>query len=96
MQYSPVNMTEKIKVYLTSAICVCRNEYDNQENDKNRKTRNQEDRLAVTIIIRSVDNNKTTVCHLAIPREVSHLLWHEANGRRQRSHQSRWIEDSHA
>jgi len=33
----------------------------------------------------SVDNNKTTVCHLAIPREVSRLLWYGATGRRLRS-----------
>ena len=26
--------------------------------------------------MRSVHNNRTTVCHLAIPREVIRLLWH--------------------
>ena len=30
----------------------------------------------MAVIIRSIDNNKTTVCHLAIPREFSHLLWY--------------------
>jgi len=28
-----------------------------------------------------LDNNKTTVFHLAIPWEVSRLLWHGATGR---------------
>ena len=30
----------------------------------------------MVIIMHSVDNNKITACHPAIPREVSHLLWH--------------------
>ena len=43
----------------------------------------------MAIVIRSVDNNNTTVGHF--PREFSHLLWHggeiecEMTGRRQRS-----------
>ena len=43
---------------------------------KQRKTENQEDIFAMAIIICSIDNNKTTVCPLAIPREFSCLLQH--------------------
>ena len=43
---------------------------------KQRKTENQEDVFAMAVIICSIDNNKTTVCPLAIPREVSCLLQH--------------------
>ena len=52
----------------------------------------------MAIIMHSIDNNKTTVYHLAIPKKVSHLHWHRATGRRRRSplSQSRRIEDSQA
>ena len=82
MRYLPVSMTENESS--PSAIHVYHNEYGchNQENDEKRMTGKQADRFAMTVITLSIDN-KTTVCHLAIPREVSYLLRHGATGRRQ-------------
>ena len=56
---------------------------------KTEKDWKQED-FAMAVMY-SVDNNKITVCHLVIPREVSHSLWHgeeiecEVTGRRRQS-----------
>ena len=43
---------------------------------KTEKDWKQENRFTVVVIMYSVDNNKTTVCHLEISREVSHSLWY--------------------
>ena len=37
-----------------------------------------EDKSPVAVIMRGIDNNKTTVCHLAIPTDVSRFLRHGA------------------
>ena len=101
MWYSAVSMTKK--TYLSLAIrcfLVYHNEHG-AHNLKQRKTGNQGDRFTMAVIICSVCNNKTTVCHLAIPREISRLLWHgeeiecEVTGRQWGSH-SKQIEDYHA
>ena len=57
------------------------------------------DRFAVAVVIRSVDKNNTTVCHLS--REFSHLLLHflthggemnaEGDGSFKVTAHSRWI-----
>ena len=76
-----------MKAYLTLAIRVYHttNMAATTRRTIKTETGNQEDRFAVAIIMRSIDNNKMTVCHLTIPREVNHLLWHGVTGKRWRS-----------
>ena len=51
-------------------LCVLQRIWRPQPEER-RKTGNQEDRLAVAVTMRSVNNNKTTVCPIVIPRKVS-------------------------
>ena len=63
-----------MKAYLRPSVCTATTDMATTTT-RTIKTGNQEVRFAVANIVRSVDNNKTTVCHLAIPREVSCLLY---------------------
>ena len=80
MRYLPVSMAENKSLPYFGYLCVPQRIWLPQPGER-RKTGNPEDRFAVAIIMCSIDNNKMTVCHLAIPREVSRLLWHGVTGR---------------
>ena len=57
------------------------------------KTGNQEDKFAMVIIMHSIDNNKTTVCYLAIPSQPLTLAWDNWKVTAISIPQSRRIED---
>ena len=65
-----------MKAHLWPSVCTTMNMVATTRRTIKIKTGNQADRFAITII----DNNKTSVRHLAIPREVSHLLCYGATG----------------
>ena len=65
-----------MKAHLWPSVCTTMNMAATTRRTIKTKAGNQADRFTMTII----DNNKTSVHHLAIPREVSHLLCHGATG----------------